>query len=173
MECVEFDSIGVPAGADTSWRHAAIESWVQHALAAQHAGGDLLLCGQVPIGELLAAPSADRLEGIAVCLLHCSPAVREARLRQRGDPEETLIHHIRFGEWFRAHAQDPRHLPEVIRVESAVPMRWDRWAEWPTGDPRWAPRIIDTDALTVGETADIVEAWARVALRRRASPLAG
>ncbi|MDL9977742.1 AAA family ATPase [Microbacterium candidum] len=173
VECVEFDSIGVPSGADTAWRHGAIESWVQRALVAQDAGADLLLCGQVPIGELLAAPSADRLDGIAVCVLHCSPAVREARLRGRGDPEEALIHHVRFGEWFRGHALDPRHLPEVIRVETSVPMRWDRWDDWSMGDPRWAPRIIHTDGLTVGETADIVQAWARAALARRPSPLIG
>src|SRR5688500_5179540 len=76
VQCVEFDSIGVPANADTAWRHEAIEHWIRRALEAQAQGSHLLLCGQVPMGELLAAPSADRLEGVAVCLLHCSPDVR-------------------------------------------------------------------------------------------------
>lgn len=163
--CVEFDSLGVPQGADTAWRHSAIELWVQRALEEQARGRHLLLCGQVPIGELLAAPSADRLEGIAACVLHCSPGVREARLRGRGEPEESLVHHVRFGEWFYRHSQDPGHAPEVIRVDSGVPMRWDRWEDWGSGDPRWTAHIIDTDSLTSEQVAQQVAGWARGALR--------
>jgi len=161
VSCVEFDSIGVPPGADTAWRHWAIEQWVQRALEEQALGRHLLLCGQVPIGELLAAPSADQLEGIAVCVLHCSPEVREARLRERGEPEESLVHHVRFGEWFYRHSQDPTYAPEVIRVESSVPMRWERWAGWGSGDPRWAAYIIETDSLTPEDVAQQVEDWVR------------
>ena len=164
VECAEFDSIGVPAGADTAWRHGAIEEWVQRGVATDEAGGHLLLCGQVPVGELLAAPSADRLGGIAVCMLHCSPEVRRARLLARGEAEDGLIHHLRFGEWFLQHSVDPTHAPEVIRVESPVAMRWERWQDWAPGDPRWSPTIIDTDGMPRPEVADRVVAWARGAL---------
>lgn len=61
VRCVEFDSIGVPGDADTAWRHGAVEHWVRQALAAEADGAHMLLCGQVPMGEFLAAPSADRL----------------------------------------------------------------------------------------------------------------
>ncbi|WP_218682030.1 hypothetical protein, partial [Microbacterium sp. BF1] len=64
LDCIEFDSIGVPEGADTEWRHGAIEHWVRVAVDAQREGRDVLLCGQVPPGELLAAPSADLLDGL-------------------------------------------------------------------------------------------------------------
>lgn len=164
LACVEFDSIGVPEGADTSWRHGAIEHWVQRALAEQEAGGHLLLCGQVPIGELLAAPSADQLDGIAICVLHCAPESRWKRLRERGWPDEDIVHHVRFGEWFFAHSADPEHAPEVIRVDSGAPMRWERWEDWRAGDPRWQPRILDTDPLTPDQAAREVEAWARDSL---------
>jgi energy-coupling factor transporter ATP-binding protein EcfA2 len=31
VTCAEFDSAGVPTGADTGWRHGTVERWVQHA----------------------------------------------------------------------------------------------------------------------------------------------
>lgn len=161
VECVEFDSIGVPEGADTAWRHAAVETWVQRALAAQERGGHLVLCGQVPMGELLAAPSADRLDGVAVCLLHCSPDVRRSRLLARGEDPSAIVHHNRFGEWFLAHTLDPTHAPEVIRVPSSVPMRWARWADWSPGDSRWHAEIIENELLTPAQTARLVEEWVR------------
>ena len=161
---VEFDSIGVPKGADTSWRHGAIEHWVRFAVEMQEEGRHVLLCGQVPPGELLAAPSADLIDGIAVCVLTASAQTQRTRLLGRGEQEDGLIHHLRFGAWFAAHAADPRHLPEVIRVPSAVAMAWERWEDWEVGDERWPVALIDTDALTSEQAADRVAAWARAAL---------
>lgn len=161
LRCVEFDSIGVPDGADTAWRHGAVEHWVQQALLAEAAGVHMLLCGQVPIGELLAVPSTERLEGLAVCMLHCSPEVRTTRLLARGEDPSSIVHHNRFGEWFRSHTLDPTHAPEVIRVESATPMRWERWSAWEQGDPRWSAEIIDTDDLAPADVALEVEEWVR------------
>lgn len=117
----------------------------------------MLLSGQVPMGELLAAPSADLLDGIAFCVLDGSPESRRERLRARGWPEDGLIHHVRFGEWFVAHAQDPQHAPDVITVDSGGPMRWDRWGDWRAGDPRWNATIINTDEHSIDETAAWVE----------------
>lgn len=161
VECVEFDSIGVPSGADTAWRHAAIETWVQHAVLAQGDGRHLLLCGQVPFGELLAAPSTPLLNGVAACVLHCSPDVRVARLRLQGEPEDSFVHHVRFGEWFLRHSQDPAYAPDVIRVDDGVPMEWSRWEDWQSGDPRWDAHIVDTDGKSPDAVATDVEAWVR------------
>ncbi|MET0762013.1 MAG: hypothetical protein ABWZ63_06735, partial [Thermoleophilaceae bacterium] len=58
VSCVEFDSVGVPPGADTAWRHGVVERWVRRAVEEQREGRHFVLCGQVPFGELLAAPSA-------------------------------------------------------------------------------------------------------------------
>jgi hypothetical protein len=82
-----------------------------------------VLCGQVPPGELLAAPSAESLDGIAVCLLHCSPGVRRGRLVARREDPDTLDGHLSFGEWFLRHTSDPTYMPEVIRVEGSMAMR--------------------------------------------------
>ena len=167
VTCAEFDSIGVPpeiigsTGADgTLWRQDAVEHWVRRAVADQRAGRHLVLCGQVPVGELLAAPSAELLDGIAACLLHCSPEVRRDRLIARGEDPDHLEAHLAFGEWFLGHMTDPTHMPEVIRVAEATGMRWDRWQDWSSGDPRWRFEVIDTDFLTRQQTAERVLLWA-------------
>ncbi|MGW4734684.1 hypothetical protein ACWEQC_36950 [Streptomyces shenzhenensis] len=54
----DTDELGVPEGADRHWRHRMIEMSVRRALDYQDLGIDLLLCGQPPLGELPAAPSA-------------------------------------------------------------------------------------------------------------------
>jgi hypothetical protein len=166
VTCAEFDSIGVPVDADTAWRHAAIEQWVRRALEEQARGCHLLLCGQVPVGELLAAPSADELDGVAVCVLHCSPEVRRDRLRRRGEPEETITHHVAFGEWFLRHAMDLGHRPEVVRVDSPVRMRWERWEDWQGDGARWPVAVVNTDASPPEQIAARVGGWARDALRQ-------
>jgi hypothetical protein len=80
----DCDEIGVPADADTAWRQRANEVWLRRALDYQGDGVDLLLAGQTPLGELLAAPSAPCAEAIAACLLDCDDETRLARLRARG-----------------------------------------------------------------------------------------
>lgn len=162
--CVEFDSIGVPDGADTAWRHGAIEWWVQEALKLQEGGIHLLLCGQVPMGELLASPSAGRLDGVAVCLLHCSADVRRERLLSRGEDPEAIEHHARFGEWFLHHTRDPRYAPEVIQVAGDDAMEWNRWVGRASEEMGWRATIIDTDVLSVDESAVQVARWVREAL---------
>ena len=82
LEIHDFDEIGVPADADMAWRHRANEQWVQRALAAER---DFVLAGQTPLGELLAAPSAARLDVISACLLDCDDTERLVRMRSRGD----------------------------------------------------------------------------------------
>lgn len=79
----DFDEIAVPSNADAAWRHRANERWVQRALEYEAQGSDLLLAGQTPLGELLAAPSASRLQAISACLIVCDET-RIARLYERG-----------------------------------------------------------------------------------------
>jgi hypothetical protein len=80
----DVDEMGVPPNADTSWRQRANAAWIERAADYQSHGVDLLLAGQTPYGELLASPSAPRLEAISACLLDCDDDVRVARLRARG-----------------------------------------------------------------------------------------
>jgi hypothetical protein len=117
----DFDEIGVPSGADTAWRHSANESWLRRGLDYQAEGVDLLLAGQSPLGEILAAQSAPQLEAISACLIDCSDKVRVARLRARGrDWFEriggSMEDYLRWADWMRRHASDPTWMPEVIRA---------------------------------------------------------
>jgi hypothetical protein len=162
----DFDEIGVPVGADTAWRHRSTEAWVQRALDDQAQGVDLVLAGQTPFGELLAAPSAPRLAGLSGCLLDCDDETRVARLRARGP--EWLTHsggdlqaYLSWAEWMRRHASDPAWHPEVIidHDTHAQAMRWERWSDWKAGDPRWRVRVIDTSCLPVEQVADELCAW--------------
>ena len=165
LELHDFDEIGVPPGADLAWRHRANEEWVRQALAYQADGLDLLLAGQTPLGELLAAPSASRLEAISACLLDCDDTTRLERLEARG-PEwlsttgGTLEVYLNWAGWMRGHAADPRSRPEVIRCDAAWPeMRWSRWSDWRAGDPRWHVRVIETSALPVEGVAEELAEW--------------
>jgi hypothetical protein len=132
----DFDEIGVPTAPDLAWRHRSNELWVRRAVDCQADGVDLLLAGQTPIGELLEAPSAALLDGVAACLLDCDDETRLARLRAR--PSTT---------W------------------SGVPERWPdllRWAEWMRGhaaDPRLRARVIDTTEAPVEDVADGLASW--------------
>lgn len=178
----DFDEIGVPPGADLAWRHRANEEWVQRALGYQAESTDLLLAGQTPLGELLAAPSAARLEAISSCLLDCDDPLRLERMQAR-EPEwlsragGTFGDYLNWAGWMRGHAADPTARAEVIRQDIAwSEMCWSRWNRWRTGDPRWRVRVIDTSASPVDEVAEELVEWVgteRALLRSGAHPLRG
>jgi hypothetical protein len=177
----DHDEVGVPPHADTAWRQRANEEWVCRALNLQAAGTDMLLGAQTPLGELLAAPSATRLDAISACLLDCSDEVRVARLRERpawrGTSDPTRWPDLlRWAEWMRYHATDPQWMPHVIRRERGHPeMRWERWSDWQSGDLRWRVNVIDTSALPIAEAAKQVAQWItdeRALVRRKQHPLA-
>jgi hypothetical protein len=160
----DFDEIGIPSGATKRFRHEANARWVRRALEYQHAGVDVLLAGQTSYGELLATPSANRLDALAACLLDCRDEVRADRLHARG-PEwwsrssGSLSDYLAWAEWMRRHAADPRHLPEVLSEDGSQPMRWERWSGWLPGDPRWRVRVLDSSSRSVEQVAAELRAW--------------
>ena len=159
VTCLDFDDVGVPVSADTRWRQRTIEWWAREAVEQQAAGRHVVLVGQVPVGELLAAPAAEELDGIAACLLHCSVEARRRRLAGRGlSPGETADH-VAFGEWFLQHTLDPTHHPELITENADRRMRWNRWADWSADDGRWRFEVVDTDDLTPAQTAERTLRW--------------
>ena len=135
--CVELrDVVTIPPWPTTAWRQESTEAAVRMALELQSEGRHLLLAGDpVAPGEVLAAPSADRLSAIRGCLLDAEPADQEARLRGRGDPDALLPDHLAFAAWMRAHAEDPSHMPHVLTADGWPEMRWDRWLDRSAGDP--------------------------------------
>ena len=177
----DFDEIGVPPRADTAWRHRANEQWVRRALEYEAEGIDLLLAGQTPFGELLAAPSATRLEAISACLLDCDDDTRVLRLQARGSEwfarsAGELQDYLNWAAWMRRHAADPAWRTDVIRDETTeAEMRWSRWSSWTAGDPRWRIRTIDTSTSSVEQVADRLLEWIaeeRALARTGAHPLA-
>ena len=140
------------------------EQVVAQAVEFDRRGRHLLFCGDpFPPGEALACPSADQVD-IAVCHLHVSADEQIRRLRERGEPEESLVHHIRFAEWMLAHVQDPRVSPDVI-VDGGWPaMRWDRWLGRSDLVDVWASQVINTTAHSPDEVASKVTMWGLRAL---------
>lgn len=161
LDCVELrDVVAIPQAPDLEWRQRSVEAVVQRALSQDR---DLLLAGDpVAPGELIAAPSADRLDGVAICLLDCDASSQIERLRRRGEPEELLARHVAFADWMREHARDPGHMPEVVTDNGWDAMRWERWA-----DADWAFDVIDTSRRTPEDVAAAALAWVRAA---RAAP---
>jgi hypothetical protein len=169
VECVELhDVVPVPRAPTLAWRQRAAGAVVCHALELQEHGRHVLLAGDpVAAGEALAAPSADRLDGIAVCLLDVDRDTQAARLLARGDDPALLVHHAAFADCMRDHAADPQHSPEVLQTDGWDQMRWERWSR--LGDTgSWAMRALDTSSLTAAAVASELVAWCRRALAGQA-----
>jgi len=170
----DFDELEPPPGATQGWRHAANEEWLQRALAYQEAGRDLFLCGQTPLGELLATPSATKINGISACLIDCDDETRAARIQARGSRwfertaghlqsefswEEWIARHISWAKWLREHAADPTSRPDAILNPSETGMVWSRWTDLKPGDPRWRVHVIDTTSLDPEGVVDDLVSW--------------
>ena len=165
----DFDENGVPAGADTRWRQRTGEEWIRRALDYEREGIDLLLSANLPLGEILAAPSAPLVDGIAVCLIDCRDLIRVERLRARHHAsytDERIWDFVVFAAWQRLHHADPTWMPQVITSPSSE-MAWDRWESWTKGDPRWSVATFDTSEETVDVSANRVAAWIRTQVQLR------
>ena len=131
-------------------------------LDAQREGKHFLLCGDpVPPGEVWAAPSADHLDRLAVCLLDAGEKAQTARLLERGDDLNFIRHHVAFADWMRHHVMDHRHRPEVITQNAWPQMRWERWVGIAAVQPPWSSYIIETSELGPSDVAHLVAQWLR------------
>ncbi|MEO6085773.1 MAG: hypothetical protein ABIQ18_21930 [Umezawaea sp.] len=158
----DFDEIGVPSTADLVWRQRGLEGWIHRALDYQDNGLDMLLLGQSPLGEVLACPSATRLDGIAACLLDVEDRQRWQRLERR-DPgkwdRDAKRSFIGWARWHRAHAADPQAAPGVITAGAWERMVWSRWNNWDSDDSRWSVAVVDTTDRTVAQTSYDIGRW--------------
>jgi hypothetical protein len=170
VECVELGHVvSIRPVPTIAWRQQATEAVVQRAVALQAVGRHLLLAGDpVAAGELIAAPSADRLDAIAVCLLDVDAEAQAARLVQRGDDPRLLADHQAFAAWMRAHAQDPGHMPHVLTTNGWGAMRWERLTLLDPRNGGWNVQVLDTSASATDEVAKQILTWCRRALRGQA-----
>jgi hypothetical protein len=166
VECVELaDVVAVPAAPTPAWRQRATEAVVRRALEQQQSGRHLLLSGDpVAAAEVVAAPSATALDGVAVCLLDVSPEAQACRLAMRGDDPSLLTRHQAFAEWMRRHASDPLHMPHVLSTGGGDEMRWDRLTRL---TPSWRIHRVDTSTMTRQAVAETVLGWCRSVLAGR------
>jgi len=162
LEVAELGMLGSTPKWTIEWRHRMVERTVLRALEAQRERKHFLLCGDpVPPGEVWAAPSADHLDGLAVCLLDAGENAQTARLLERGDDSKFIPHHVAFAAWMRHHVIDHRHRPEVITQNAWPQMRWDRWVGTAAVQPPWSSYIIETSELGPSEVAALVAQWLR------------
>jgi len=156
----DFDEVDIPPAPDQKWRHHTTEHWIQRAVAYQSEGRDMLLCGQVPYGEVLACPSAVQLDEIESCLLDCHDYERVERIRGRATGTAYATQDMLcWAAWLRMHALDPQWRPDVIIANGAPEMRWDRWKDWRQGEIRWCVEVIDTTGTDLATTVARVAAW--------------
>ncbi len=172
VECIELHHlVPFPPAPTLAWRQRATEAAVCHALELQEQGRHVLLAGDpVAAGEVVAAPSADRLDGVAVCLLDVDRDTQAARLAARGDDPALLGHHAAFADWMRGHATDPHHRPEVLQTGGWEQMRWERLSRFAEPDC-WAMQVIETSSLTAGAVAAELHGWCLRALAGEAPAL--
>jgi len=148
---------------DNHTRCQQLEEWIQMALVHRQEGQDFLLTSHSPLGELLACPSAPRLDGIAACLLDCRDPVRIQRMRGRGiDPrwppsQDTL----NWAAWHRMHAWDPQWEQRVIKGNGSPEHDYGRWTDWLQTDPRWKVRVIDTTEMDIEQVLTLVSDWVK------------
>jgi hypothetical protein len=159
-ECRNSADIPVKTGTE---RREVLEEWVKIALEAQDEGKDFVLFSQSqsPFGELLACPSAIKLNGISCLVLDCHDSVRVERYR--AIPEyadwplgmDTLC----WAAFHRMHAIDPQWEQRVIVDEALPHYNWERWTGWQKDDPRWNVQLIDNTELSFDELIVKVEKW--------------
>jgi hypothetical protein len=162
VEVHDSDEAGVPSNADLAWRQRELERWVQLALVREREGVDLVLTGQSPLGEVLATPSAPRLNGVAVCLVDVADRERWLRLDQRDAgrwDDGAKRRFIGWARWHRQHANDPGYVTEALTHHCWPDMQWQRWRSWTAGDPRWRTDVIDTTKRPVDDCAIELTAW--------------
>lgn len=154
----DFDERDVPVDAGTRWRQQQTEYWINKGIENQRLGKDTVICGGAVFGEILACPSIQQIDDLAVCLLDCSDSVRVDRMRRLGTDEPTM-EMLSWAAWLRVHAVDPTWCPEVIMQDSYDLMNWDNWRGWSRGDPRWREPIIDTTGKKIDQITAAVARW--------------
>lgn len=159
FETAEFFTLGpIPDVPTIAWRQEQVEVAVRRAIELEAEGRHLLFAGDpVPLGEALAAPSADRID-IAACLLDIDEQTHLARLATRDEPAELIPLHQGFVAWLRAHATDPGHVPEAVTNDAWPAMRWERWVGRTPG-PEWAMTVLDISRLTPEQLGAEIADW--------------
>ena len=161
IKVYDFDDIGVPEGADKKWRQESTEKWLQKILAD---GKDACLLGQIVLGEIIACPSAKKLEGINFCLLDVSDFERIQRLKKRNTygADQNMLN---WSAWLRVHHQDPQWTQRVIKDDSWDGLDFSILESLKTWEPTADIHILDTTGLNIKTVAISVSQWVKAEKR--------
>lgn len=164
FDAVELCDLASTDAINMRWRQETANLAAARAAELLPQGRHLLLSGDpVAPAELMAAPSAARAGGVAVCLLDADPQTQTNRLIGRGDDPALLEAHLGFAQWMREHAHDPLPRLDVLTHDAAPNARWDRVARLVDQD-QWHVTIVDTTGQHPDQVADTVEQWITAAL---------
>ncbi len=158
---LDFDSIGVPENADAQWRQSATEEWIATML---NSGEESKTClfGQMVLGEILACPSAKKIQEINICFLDCSDTTRIQRLKERTHIL-TNQHTLNWASWLRMHHHNPQWEQHVIK-EHAISLldfsRWDKKESWADLATLF---FCDTTQLSISQVSTMIEEWVKEA----------
>lgn len=166
FEAVKLTDLGSGEDIDVVRRQELAEVAAQRASVLSETGRHLLLSGDpVAPGEVIAAPSATKVGGIAICILDADTETQTARLQKRGEPDEHLPLHLGFAQWMREHAVDPVPRLDVISSSGWEAMQWDRLKSIVANDPRWRVCLLDTSDRSRDSVAEDVATWIEAALK--------
>lgn len=161
---VELRDLASTEASSMRWRQETAEIAAARAALLSGHGQHLLLCGDpVAPAEMVAAPSASRTGGTAVCLLDADTEAQTARLTGRGDDPALLEAHLGFGQWMREHADNPLPRLEILTQDSAPGARWDRITRL-VERGQWRVHVVDTSHQGPKDVVNTVETWIAQAL---------
>ena len=152
----DFDDIGIPENADTSWRQEATEKWLQKITSDKK---NICLLGQMVLGEIMACPTAKELEKINYFLLDVDDFERIKRIKLRGSEREATQDMLNWASWLRMHTKDPQWTQNAIKENSWKNMNfsiWENMYQWPVKVETY---VLNTTKQTILETAHNLNTW--------------
>lgn len=157
ISAYDFDDIGVPYGADKKWRQESTEQWLQKLLKDDK---DACLLGQIVLGEILACPSAKKIDKVNFCLLDVSDFERIQRLKKRNTygADQNMLN---WSSWLRMHHQDPSWMQHVLKEDCWHKLDFSTWDQLANWDVAANIEMIDTTKLTLNGVAKKATEWIR------------
>ena len=153
----DFDDIGVPDDADKKWRQEATEKWLQKLISN---GQDACLLGQVVLGEILACPSAKKLNKVHFCLLDVNDFERIQRLKTRhGKADGADQNMLNWSSWLRMHHKDPQWVQHVLKENCWDKLNFGTWDQLLNWDSKAVVTVLDTTGWEIEQSAKSVADW--------------
>jgi len=154
----DFDDIGVPENPDKVWRQQSTEKWLQRYLNDSDKNRIYCICGQVVLGEILACPSASKINKINICLLDVKDIERIHRLRSRntyGANQDML----NWSAWLRLHHHDPSWHQNVIMDNAWENLNFEILVNLKSWNALANVTMIDTTLLNIQAVSNCIKDW--------------